>query len=251
MKSIVIIPARYASQRLPGKPLLKQTGKYLIQHVYEQAAKARSAEQVIVATDDRRIVDAVRSFGGQAVMTSPDHRSGTDRIAEVAAGINVDFVVDVQGDEPEIDPAMIDRLVELLEPGDAEMSTLAVPCRDPAIALSPNVVKLVFNRQGYAMYFSRSPIPGSKNLEQRLRAGEHSFHIHPGLYGFRREFLLRYSSLPASALEQIEGLEQLRAIDNGYHIRVGVVDRLAVGIDTPEEYRDFVERVGSRSYERR
>ena len=243
MKAVVIIPARHASQRLPGKPLLRRTGKYLIQHVYEQAVKAKSAARVIVATDDDRIFDAVQSFGGVAAMTSTEHRSGTDRIAEVAASLDADIVVNVQGDEPEIDPGMIDLLVELLDGSPAQMSTLAVPTNDPELILSPSVVKLVIDSEGYAMYFSRSPVPGSKVLDNRLASGEHTCYIHPGLYGFRREFLLGYSSLPESQLEQIESLEQLRALDNGYRIKVGVVDHLAVGIDTPEEYEAFVERM--------
>ena len=245
MKSVVIIPARYASERLPGKPLLKQTGKYLIQHVYERTVQAQRPEAVIVATDDPRIHDAVESFGGRAAMTSPDHRSGTDRIAEVAESLDAEIIVNVQGDEPEIDPAMIDLLVELLEGSDAEMSTLAVASTDPELARSASVVKLVFDRNGYALYFSRSPIPGSKELDDRLTAGQHTFYVHPGLYGYRRDFLLKYSSLPPSTLEQTEALEQLRALDNGYRIKVGVVDHLAVGIDTPEEYQAFVERIAN------
>ena len=243
LRAVVIIPARYASERLPGKPLLNETGKYLIQHVYERALLADAPEQVIVATDDARIAEAVESFGGRAVLTSTEHRSGTDRIAEVAAKLDVDYVVNVQGDEPEVDPDGIDLLVELLEESGAEMSTLAVPCSDPIVALDPNIVKLVVNQSGYAMYFSRSPIPGAKRLDERLASGEHSFLIHPGIYGFRREFLLSYSSLQPSALEKTEGLEQLRALDNGCRIRVGIIQDVAVGVDTPEEYAAFVKRM--------
>ena len=246
MNAVVIIPARYASERLPGKPLLNETGKVLIQHVYERAAQAKMPEAVIVATDDARIAEAVESFGGRAELTSAEHRSGTDRIAEVAAKLDVRYIINVQGDEPEVDPAAIDLQVELLEESGAEMSTLAVPCSDPNVAHDPNVVKVVVNRLGYAMYFSRSPIPGAKRLDDRFAAGEHSFLIHPGLYGFRRDFLLKYSSLPASDLERAEGLEQLRALDNGFQIRVGIVQDVAVGIDTPEEYAAFVARINGQ-----
>jgi 3-deoxy-manno-octulosonate cytidylyltransferase (CMP-KDO synthetase) len=237
-----IIPARYASTRLPGKPLLSQTGKPLIQHVYEQARQARALSALLVATDDRRISDAVQNFGGQAVMTDPAHRSGTDRIAEAARSIDADIVVNVQGDEPDLDPAAIDAVVKRLqEDRDIQVATAATRCWQTSRFLNPHVVKVVIDRRGRALYFSRSPIPGSK-LPPAGEQLAQPFLWHLGLYAYRKPFLMQYSQLPPSALEAAEELEQLRVLEAGYAVGVVVADYRPSGIDTPEEYAEFVRQ---------
>ena len=243
MTNVAVIPARYASTRLPGKPLAKQTGKYLLQHVWERVASAETIARTIIATDDARIAEAVQSFGGEVVMTRADHTCGTDRVAEVVAGLDCDIVVNVQGDEPELEPAAIDRLVNLLAgAGDCPVATLAcpfskVPGSDPA---DPSAVKVVLNRAGRALYFSRSPIPHCPGADLSGQDGEPLLHL--GLYAYRRSFLLELASWPPTPLERLERLEQLRVLENGHNMRVAVVDRAAVGIDTPEDYAAFVER---------
>jgi 3-deoxy-manno-octulosonate cytidylyltransferase (CMP-KDO synthetase) len=239
-RCVAIIPARYASTRLPGKPLLRDTGKYLIQHVYEQVAAARKVDRVLVATDDERIRDAVASFGGEAVMTDPAHPSGTDRIAEAAAGLDADLILNVQGDEPDMDPALLDRLAEHLaaHPGD-HMATAAVPITDPAAFASPHVVKVVTDGEGRALYFSRAPVPHPAAAE----AGEVRPLKHIGVYGFQQAALPAFTRLAPAPLEQREKLEQLRALHHGMTIRVLITDRDHLGIDTPEEYRAFVEKL--------
>ena len=242
-RSVVVIPARYASVRLPGKALLRETGKYVVQHVYEQAALASRVDQVVVATDDEGIVRAVESFGGQAVMTSPEHRSGTDRVAEAARSIEADIVVNVQGDEPEIEPAAIDLVIELLERHpSAEVSTLAIALVDRRRILDPNVVKVVLDGHGFALYFSRAPIPASKSYPGFPPGDDRNYLAHVGIYGFRRDFLFRFASLDRSPLERRESLEQLRALEHGHKIIVGVSSYHALGIDTPDDYRRFLER---------
>jgi 3-deoxy-manno-octulosonate cytidylyltransferase (CMP-KDO synthetase) len=242
MNVACIIPARYGAQRFPGKPLANTTGKYLIQHVYENAARARCFRDVIVATDDVRIADAVRSFGGRVEMTRADHPSGTDRIAEVAARIDADAVINVQGDEPHIRPELLEKLADLLT-GDpsAQMATLASRCRDISEVLTPNVVKVVFDRRGRALYFSRSVIPFDRSA---FLAGEtfpyHNYFKHIGVYAYRRDFLLRYPTMPRTPLEELESLEQLRALENGHTILVAEVDYSGRGIDTPQDYDAFV-----------
>lgn len=239
----VVIPARYAAARLPGKPLLRETGKYLIQHVYEQARLAACVDDVLIATDDERIRAAAESFGGRVVMTSPDHRSGTDRVAEAARGLQADLFINIQGDEPEIEPGAIDLAVQLLgRCPEADMSTLAAPIDSLAKVRDPNLVKVVLDRRGYALYFSRAPIPASKSYPELPPAGGQPYLGHIGLYGFRRECLFRFASLDRTPLEIHESLEQLRALENGYKIAVGVCSYQARGIDTPEDYREFVER---------
>ncbi len=234
-----VIPARYASTRLPGKPLLRETGKYLIQHVYEQVRKCPRLDRVIVATDDERIADAVRSFGGEAVMTSPHHPSGTDRVAEAARGVDCAKVVNVQGDEPEIEPSLVDALIGLLE--GADMATLAAPFERPADAVLSSRVKVVIDRHHNAMYFSRSPIPYS------LGDGPPPL-LHLGLYAYTKAFLLRYVALDRTPLEQAEKLEQLRALEHGYKIKVGIVHWSTTGgIDTPEDYAAFVKRMKEKA----
>ena len=241
MRVAVVIPARFASSRLPGKPLLRETGKYLIQHVYEQAARARCAKLVVVATDDDRIRDAVRSFGGRAVMTREDHPSGTDRVAEVAAGLTADLIVNVQGDEPQIDPAAIDRLAALLaaDPA-ADMATLAVPLPDRESYLSPNVVKVVCDDRGRALLFSRSPLPFVRDGEPDFTTRPARFLQHLGIYAYRRPFLLKLAATPPHPLEEAEKLEQLRVLGTGRTISVGVVGHAHRGVDTPADYAAFV-----------
>jgi 3-deoxy-manno-octulosonate cytidylyltransferase (CMP-KDO synthetase) len=236
----IVIPARYASSRLPGKPLLRATGKYLIQHVYEQACAARCAGDVIVATDDERIRVAVESFGGRVAMTRADHPSGTDRVAEVAASLAADVVINLQGDEPMLDPASLDLLADLLarDPG-SDMATLAVPIADRETYLSPNVVKVVCDDRGRALYFSRSPIPMVRDGEPDFtRTG--GFLQHLGVYAYRREFLLRIAKTPPHPLELTEKLEQLRVLGAGGTIQVGRVAHGHRGVDTPEDYEAFV-----------
>jgi 3-deoxy-manno-octulosonate cytidylyltransferase (CMP-KDO synthetase) len=245
MEIIVVIPARFASTRLPGKPLLSETGRPLIQHVVEAARRAQSLQRIIVATDDPRIADAVAAFGGEAMMTRADHATGTDRVAEVAARIEqARIIVNVQGDEPEIAGATIDHLVSLLEDDpDAPMATLATPIRDPAVYRDPSCVKVVCSRRGRALYFSRSPIPCHRDgLPDPATASTPLAHLHLGLYAYRREFLLSIGSLPRSPLEAVEKLEQLRVLEAGHPIAVGIVDEPSIGIDTPEDYRRFVDR---------
>jgi 3-deoxy-manno-octulosonate cytidylyltransferase (CMP-KDO synthetase) len=239
MQTAIIIPARYASSRLPGKPLLRATGKYLIQHVYERACLAR-ADAVLVATDDARIMDAVTGFGGKAVMTRSDHPSGTDRVAEVARRLDAEVIVNLQGDEPLLDPATIDLLPSLLEQDDeAVMATLAVPITSMAPWQDPNCVKVVRDRRGRALYFSRSPIPHVRDGKPDFRSDE--FLQHLGLYAYRRRFLLELAQLPPEPLEELEKLEQLRVLALGHRIAVGVVAHDGRGVDTPADYDRFVQ----------
>ena len=280
--AVAIIPARFASTRFPGKPLARETGKFLIQHVYERVVQAKRISKVLVATDDQRIFDAVRSFGGLAVMTRTDHPTGTDRLAEVAAGLSDDLIVNVQGDEPEIDPADLDVLVSLIaqagspvagpapfsrdtEPrsGAGErvaMATLACPYPPDQDIANPNLVKVVLDRSGRAMYFSRSPIPFIRDANRSLPLGggqgrgagpedgparEGVYLLHRGLYAYKREFLLKFPMLAPGRLEQLEKLEQLRALEHGYAIAVGVVGPGPAGIDTPGQYAEFVTRMSA------
>lgn len=232
---VAIIPARYASIRFPGKPLVCETGRPLVQHVYERAQQARLISRVIVATDDQRILDAVTSFGGEAVMTRTDHPNGSSRIAEVAANLDAEVVVNVQGDEPEIDPAHIDLAVDTL--GDCDVATLASPfdaVEDPA---DPDIVKVVVDRHGRALYFSRSVIPFDRDATGLIPPLKHI-----GLYAFRRTFLLDYVNLPVGRLEEAEQLEQLRILETGGSITVAMVRAGSHGIDTPEQYRAFVRQ---------
>lgn len=237
-----IIPARYASTRLPGKPLLADTGKPLIQHVYEQAMQAEKVDRVIVATDDERIFQAVEGFGGQAVMTSPDHPSGSDRVAEVAAGLEEEIVINVQGDEPEISPALLDSLVEDLDADkEAQIATAGAPIHDPDEFTSPHVVKMVLGADRRALYFSRTPIPhGAGGKDQPLA------FKHIGVYAYRREALLAWAEMPPVPLEKMEKLEQLRALHHGMIIKVRVSAEDPLGIDTREEYDAFVKRYKDR-----
>jgi 3-deoxy-manno-octulosonate cytidylyltransferase (CMP-KDO synthetase) len=274
MSVIAIIPARYGSTRLPGKPLLARTGMTLIQHVVESVRCAHSVQRIVVATDDPRIFDAVSGFGGQAVMTSPDCRSGSDRLAQAAGLLGLaddDIVVNVQGDEPDMPPHCIDKLVEIIRTTSAPMATLATPITAKE-AGNPNRVKVVLARDGKALYFSRSVIPydrdGAQKIEgERGRWGDgeicpersassdslspplplsHSPSLvylwHLGIYAYHTHFLKAFAAMAPTPAEQSEKLEQLRALENGFAIYVGVVDYDGVGIDTPEDYEAFVVR---------
>jgi 3-deoxy-manno-octulosonate cytidylyltransferase (CMP-KDO synthetase) len=241
LKVIAVIPARYDSTRFAGKVLAKDTGKYLIQHTYEQACKARLAERVIIAADDERIAAAAKTFGAECVLTSPDHNSGTDRIAEAVAALDVDIVINVQGDEPEIDPTHINLLGELLvDHPEYPMATLVTALQDPEQAADPNVVKAVVDTSGRAIYFSRCPIPYDRESDGIGAADPYLRHI--GIYAYRKDFLLEITALPQTPLEKLEKLEQLRAVENGFSILVAQVEHMAEGIDTPEQYAAFVER---------
>jgi 3-deoxy-manno-octulosonate cytidylyltransferase (CMP-KDO synthetase) len=232
-KVIVVIPSRYASTRLPGKPLVPLAGKPMVQHVYERAKRAQTVHRVIVATDDQRIMDAVTAFGGEARMTRSDHRTGTERIAEVAAHEPGDVFVNVQGDEPLIDPVAIDTAVgALLEEPQAQISTVATPIRHAGDIMDPNVVKTVLDFDGNALYFSRAPIPWIRDTQQKVHV---KYWKHLGLYVFQREALLEFPTLPQGELERIEQLEQLRWLENGWKIRVAEVVHDAVSVDVLED----------------
>ncbi|MDY3552512.1 3-deoxy-manno-octulosonate cytidylyltransferase [Gemmata sp. JC717] len=239
MRVAIVIPARFASSRLPGKPLLRDTGKYLIQHVYERACEAKCADTVVVATDHDDIRAAVASFGGRVAMTRADHPSGTDRVAEVAATLTADVVINVQGDEPQLEPDAIDLLADLMRDG-SDMATLAVPIPDLEAYRNPNVVKVVCDDRGRALYFSRSPIPAVRDDEPDFAARPARFLQHLGVYAYRREFLPRIAATPAHPLEQSEKLEQLRVLGTGGAISVGVVAHAHRGVDTPADYAAFV-----------
>jgi 3-deoxy-manno-octulosonate cytidylyltransferase (CMP-KDO synthetase) len=228
---VAIIPARYESSRLPGKALAPIAGKPMVEHVYQRASEARSVGVVLVATDDRRIFDAVEAFGGRAQMTSNRHASGTDRLAEIAAGLTCDLVVNVQGDEPLLHPSMIDAAIEPFhsDPG-LQMSTLRRRISDPEDLHNPHVTKVVVDRQGYALYFSRAPIPFTRDGCPAAPAWRHI-----GLYVYRRECLLRLTALSPTAMEQSEALEQLRAIEHGIRIQTIETQYDAIGVDTPED----------------
>lgn len=232
---LVVIPARFASTRLPGKILAEIAGRPMIEHVYRRAAAARLVDGVLVATDDERIADAVRAFGGAAVMTRPDHVSGTDRIAEVAAALPCRAVVNVQGDEPLIQPDTIDAAVApMLEDPSLEMSTTCRPLASPDEFTSPSVVKVVTDLRGNALYFSRAPIPASAP-SVALGPVPSVARAHMGLYVYRRDTLLRLAALPAVPLERIESLEQLRALAHGIRIRVVETPHLTAAVDTPAD----------------
>ena len=231
MKVLCVIPARYASTRLPGKPLSMIAGKPMIQHVYERACQAQMPDEVIVATDNELVEKAVAAFGGKAVMTSPDHPSGTDRLAEVALMYpDVDVIVNVQGDEPMIPPEVIDNLAKAFE-ADAElnMATMKV-AMDEADYDNPAAVKVVTDLNGYALYFSRSLMPYPRNKPEGYKV-----YKHVGIYAYRRNFLLKYAVLQPTPLEKAESLEQLRALENGYKIKVLESTFKGIGVDTPED----------------
>lgn len=243
MKAIGIIPARYGSTRLEGKPLKEIGGKPMIQLVYEAAQQAKLLAEVYVATDDERIVQAVQQFGGNVRMTSPHHKTGTDRIAEVAGDIAADIVVNIQGDEPLLNPAMIDEVVlPFFDDPALPMSTLCVPILEEEALHDPNVVKAVFDQAGYALYFSRSLIPYPRKHEG-FQAYEHL-----GLYAYRKEFLLTYITMPQSRLEMVESLEQLRVLEAGYKLKIAISRHPyeGVSVDTPEDLERVRQIVQAR-----
>lgn len=253
MTALVVIPARYASTRFPGKPLALLKGRPMIQHVYENSLGARTATDVLVATDDERIFEAVLAFGGKAVMTAADHLSGTDRIAEVARHLNYDIIVNVQGDEPLVRPEMIDDVIGILEDERASVGTLAIRIRHPMDVFDPNVVKTVFDEEGFAFYFSRAPIPyhrdrfASALMNQCFEGACYSYGLadsgdpgpdlfkHVGIYSYRKDALLKLAGLPPSRLELIEKLEQLRALENRMRIKVRETRHETFGVDTPQD----------------
>ena len=239
--AILVVPARYASTRLPGKPLLDETGKPLIVHVLERALQAKLVSRAVVATDDERILKAVRAAGGEALMTGGSHTCGTDRIAEVAASFPDElFFVNLQGDEPEIDPADIDLLVSTLDSAGTDMATLAAPIADQDAFADPAIVKVVTDSRGDALYFSRAPIPHDRDGD-----GPAGRYHHLGIYGFTGDALRRFAALGPTDLERTEKLEQLRALGAGMKIRVALIDSAPPGIDTMEAYRAFVTRTAS------
>jgi 3-deoxy-manno-octulosonate cytidylyltransferase (CMP-KDO synthetase) len=273
VKVLACIPARYGSTRFAGKVLAKDTGKFLIQHTYERACLAKLPQKVIIAADDQRIVDAAKTFGAECVLTSPEHTSGTDRIAEAVANIDIEIVVNLQADEPEIDPKNIDYLAELLiKNPDYPMATLAAGFQSAEQVADPNIVKVIISscvvrdascdkgmdsrfrgndstqyairntqyEAGRAIYFSRAPIPHDRESNDIGDVRQYLRHI--GIYAYHKEFLLKITALPQTPLEKIEKLEQLRAIENGFDILVGKVQHTCDGIDTPEQYAKFVER---------
>jgi 3-deoxy-manno-octulosonate cytidylyltransferase (CMP-KDO synthetase) len=238
---IAVIPARYESSRFPAKVLAKDTGKYLIQHTYERALSAELLEKVFIAADDERVMAACKSFGAPCVMTSVHHKSGTDRIAEAVRDIDTEIVVNLQGDEPEIDPANIDTLARLLlDNPSCPMATLVAPLRDAAQIADPNIVKAITGTDGRAICFSRLPIPYNRDAAGIGPVGDYLRHL--GIYAYRRDFLMKITSLPQGRLEAAEKLEQLRVLENGYSILTAKVTHSCDGIDTAQQYAAFVAR---------
>lgn len=239
----MVIPARYGSTRFPAKILAADTGIPLVQHVVERVGHCKKVRDVMVATDDPRIEAALSPFGTRVVMTSPAHQSGTDRIAEVAASLTDDIIVNVQGDEPEIEPDVVDGLIGRLESSDEKMATAATVFPAAADPRDPNLVKVVIGLRGQAIYFSRSLIPFRRD---ETSPGAPPYYLHLGIYAYRREFLLQFAAWPPTALELTEKLEQLRALDHGQAINVLKVDRATHGIDTAEQYDAFTRRFYQR-----
>ncbi len=253
MTTVAVIPARYASTRLPGKPLAKQTGKYLVQHVFESVRACRRIDRVIVATDDDRIVKAVESFGGEAQMTSADHRTGTDRVGEVGQRLSLaddDLVLNVQGDEPQISSTALDRLIDLMESTDSacRIGTLATrfpdegPHEGSGSPCDPNCVKVVVDDKGWALYFSRSLIPYPRQNDGTVDQPS-QWLLHLGVYVFRADTLrsIVVGKLSRSTLEQTESLEQLRWLEHGFPIAVAIVEHRVIGVDSPQDYAAFVK----------
>ena len=251
--ALAVIPARWASTRFPGKPLADLVGRPMIEFVYRRTLRARLVSRALVATDDERIMEAVKGFGGEAYMTSASHPSGTDRVAEVAeAHLDSGVIVNVQGDEPLIHPADIDAaLAPLLGDSEAKMTTIAVPVPGVEDFLDPNVVKVVVDKEGDALYFSRAPVPHMRDLFGKAQASEaflrEAWEViqprplkHLGLYAYRREYLLRLASLPPSPLEEAESLEQLRVLEDGARIRVVCIENDSIGVDVPEDLERLV-----------
>jgi 3-deoxy-manno-octulosonate cytidylyltransferase (CMP-KDO synthetase) len=257
MAVVAIIPARFGSTRLPGKPLVSIGGKPMIQHVYESASKARVLDRILVATDDRRIEAAVKKFGGEAIMTSKHHASGTDRLAEVARKLKADLLVNLQGDLPFIHPETIAQAIRpLRRDRKIQMGTVCNPIYDEQEWRSPNVVKVLMDRAGFALYFTRAPVPYVRDATIDLGRGTRIKrpkqrlwgYRHLGLYVYRREFLLKFARLRPSPLEQIESLEQLRAMAYGFRIYVAQVDEQSVEVDTAEDLKRAAEYLKARAH---
>jgi len=235
---VAVIPARYASVRFPGKPLAMIMGKTMIEHVYRRASTCSAVNRICVATDDNRIIKAVEAFGGSAILTSPEHPSGTDRVAEAARILGGDLILNVQGDEPLIEPEILLLALEpLMQDSSIPIASLKTVIRDPEEWADPNVVKVVTDAKGFALYFSRSSIPFVRDAGE----GPAARYKHIGLYAYRREALLSLAQLPPSLLERTEKLEQLRALENGYRIAVPTTDRSPVGVDTPDDLARVIE----------
>lgn len=246
-KTAIVIPARLESTRLPRKLLLDRTGKSLIEHTYQSALSSKLSSEVIVATDSHEIADCVNGFGGKVVMTRTGHVSGSSRVAEAAETLEAEIVVNVQGDEPEISGEAIDAAIRvLLKSSTAAVSTLATAIRSRPQLEDKSVVKVVFDRKGRALYFSRSPIPCPRQWSDDLLTSEPAtFYQHVGLYAYRKSFLAEMVNLPAAVCETVESLEQLRFLDSGYEIQVETVHDHACGIDTPKDYEAFVRRLSA------
>jgi 3-deoxy-manno-octulosonate cytidylyltransferase (CMP-KDO synthetase) len=250
MKISAVIPARYGSTRFEGKPLVDILGKPMIQHVYEGVCQSKLIDQVIVATDDQRILEVVQAFGGRGAMTSPDHFTGTDRVAELARKLRSEIIVNVQGDEPLIKGTIIDKAIRpLLRDNNLPMATLMTRIEEVKDWLNPHIVKVVADQQGFALYFSRSPIPFPRDLQiDRLASNPfgtkrplpNRIFKHIGVYVFQREFLLKFSKMKPTPLEKLEKLEQLRALENGYRIKVTSVNYEPLCVDTPEDLQKVV-----------
>ncbi|MDB5141241.1 MAG: kpsU [Mucilaginibacter sp.] len=236
MNILGIIPARFASTRFPGKPLVDIAGKSMIQRVYEQSKKCVHLSEVIVATDDTRIYDHVLKFGGEAIMTSPDHQSGTDRCAEVALQRpQYNVIINIQGDEPYIDPEQIGKLAACFNNADTQIATLIKKVQNEHELFNINSPKVVINKLSEAVYFSRSPLPHIRGQEQQKWLIYYTYFKHIGIYGYRADILQQITKLPVSSLEKAESLEQLRWIENGYHIKVAETELETYAIDTPED----------------
>lgn len=248
MKVLGVIPARFASTRFPGKPLVNIAGRSMIQRVVEQVQKANAVNHIIVATDDARIHQHVEELGANALMTSPDHPSGTDRCKEALekAGMSFDLVVNIQGDEPFIEPAQIDLLVSCFNDKNADIATLVRPIESSEELFNPNQVKALIRENGDAIYFSRAAIPHLKEIPQEQWVQHHNFWGHVGLYAYRSEVLKNIAKLPPSPLEKAESLEQLRWLENGYSIKTKVTPEAAFGIDTPEDLEEAIRRLQTR-----
>lgn len=242
MKILGVIPARYASTRLPGKPLIDILGKTMIQRVYEQVKKTKSLHHVVVATDDDRIKEHVLSFGGNVVMTAETHPSGTDRCYEawMRQEEDFDYIINIQGDEPVIDPAQIDALAEVLD-GKTELATLIKSAANYDDIVSDNAVKVVLNMRNEALYFSRMMIPFVKDIEEKNRAAVHPYFVHVGMYAYRKDILEAVTRLPVSSLEKAESLEQLRWLENGYSIKCVLTDKEGQCVDTAEDLQKVIE----------
>lgn len=241
MAAVVVIPARFGSTRFPGKILASETGKPLVQHVVDQVRRCTRIKRIIVAADDQRIVDALRPFGTEVMLTSPSHPSGTDRVAEVAQrlGRGESTIINVQGDEPEIEPGTIDDLDELIEKSECDMATAATPFRPPADPKDPNLVKVVVSLSGRAIYFSRSPIPYHRDATGGPLP---AYYLHVGVYAYRRETLIRLAGWKPTPCEIAEKLEQLRALEHDVPIGVSIIEHATHGIDTPQQYQAFITR---------